>query len=66
LYYVPKDWLLAAGNDLVLFEGGGLQNVGGNIDDVGLTLATMVAAAAVEDDMAAVGNRLDGIHSCAF
>ena len=66
LYYVPKDWLLEAGNDLVLFEGGGLQNVGGSIDDVGLTLATMVAAAAVEDDMAAVGNRLDGIHSCAF
>ena len=62
MYYVPKSWLLAAGNDLVIFEGGGLNEVGGSIGEVGLTLATMEAT----DDTVAYGNRLDGIHSCAF
>ena len=65
VYYVPKSWLLAAGsNQLVLFEGGGTKEVSGSISQVGLTLATMKQT--TTEDTAEYGNRLDGIHSCAF
>ena len=58
LYYVPKAWLSASGNSLVLFEGGGL-GAPGNINAVGLTVATMHST-----DREAID--FQNLHSCAF